>query len=40
MIVEEEILEFSKTTAVVSLSPGDDRPSYSVASYLQQQGYQ
>ena len=39
MNIEEEILKFSKTIAVVGLSPNEDRPSYSVASYLQQQGY-
>ena len=36
---EEQILKFSQTIAVVGLSPKEGRPSYSVASYLQEQGY-
>lgn len=33
------ILADSKTIAVVGLSPDPERPSHSVAAYLQQQGY-
>jgi len=36
---EAEILNSSKTIAVVGLSPKPDRPSYRVASYLKEQGY-
>ena len=32
-------LERVRTIAVVGLSPDPDRPSYSVAMYLQTQGY-
>jgi predicted CoA-binding protein len=39
MGAEEEILTSSKTIAVVGLSLKTDRPSYTVASYLKQQGY-
>jgi len=37
--IEEKILDFSRTIAVVGLSPKPDRPSYKVASYLKEQGY-
>ena len=33
------LLQRIKTVAVVGLSPDPDRPSYSVASYLQENGY-
>jgi len=33
------LLQRVKTVAVVGLSPDPDRPSYSVASYLQENGY-
>ena len=39
MSVGEEILNSSRTIAVVGLSPKTDRPSFIVASYLKQQGY-
>jgi len=39
MSAEEEILNSSRTIAVVGLSPKTDRPSFIVASYLKQQGY-
>ena len=39
MSIEEKILDFSRTIAVVGLSPKPDRPSYKVASYLKEQGY-
>lgn len=39
MSIEEDILNFSETIAVVGLSPKTDRPSHEVAEYLQQQGY-
>ena len=39
MSVEEEILNSSRTIAVAGLSPKEDRPSFTVASYLKQQGY-
>lgn len=35
----QEILEQSKTIAVVGLSANPSRPSYQVAEYLQNQGY-
>ena len=35
----ERILREARTVAVVGLSPRPERPSYGVASYLQQQGY-
>jgi predicted CoA-binding protein len=35
----KEILETSRTIAVVGLSPKEDRPSHRVASYLQAHGY-
>lgn len=35
----EEVLRESKTVAVVGLSPRPNRPSHSVAAYLQRQGY-
>lgn len=35
----QEILDSTKTIAVVGLSNKQDRPSYEVASYLQQAGY-
>ena len=35
----EEILRESKTVAIVGLSPNPDRDSYTVARYLQEQGY-
>jgi predicted CoA-binding protein len=35
----QEILEQSKTIAVVGLSSNPTRPSYGVAEYLQKQGY-
>jgi predicted CoA-binding protein len=34
-----EILTHYKTIAVVGISPKEDRPSYSVASYLKSKGY-
>ncbi|MFQ6057481.1 MAG: CoA-binding protein [Anaerolineae bacterium] len=37
--VIERILKGSQTIAVVGLSPRPDRPSHSVARYLQAQGY-
>ena len=40
MSVEEKILNSSRTVAVVGLSSKPDRPSYRVASYLKEQGYQ
>jgi len=36
---EAEILNSSKTIAVVGLSAKSDRPSYRVASYLKENGY-
>jgi predicted CoA-binding protein len=39
MSAEEEILSFSRVVAVVGLSAKPDRPSYRVASYLKEQGY-
>jgi predicted CoA-binding protein len=35
----KEILIHYKTVAVVGISPKEDRPSYSVASYLKSNGY-
>ncbi|MBI2165906.1 MAG: CoA-binding protein [Chloroflexi bacterium] len=34
-----EILQQSKTIAVVGLSPNAERPSFRVSQYMQQQGY-
>jgi len=39
MRIEEKILDSSRTIAVVGLSSKPDRPSYKVASYLKEQGY-
>jgi predicted CoA-binding protein len=39
MGIEEEILNSSKTIAVVGLSPRRERPSFAVASYLKEQGF-
>lgn len=39
MGIEEEILNSSKTIAVVGLSPRRERPSFTVASYLKEQGF-
>ena len=39
MNTEKEILQASKTIAIVGLSPKEDRPSFTVASYLKQHGY-
>ena len=39
MNTEETILRSSKTIAIVGLSPKDDRPSFTVGSYLKEQGY-
>ena len=39
MDIEEEILNSSKTIAVVGLSPRRERPSFTVASYLKEQGF-
>ena len=39
MSTEDEILNSSRTIAVVGLSPEPDRPSYRVARYLKEQGY-
>lgn len=36
---EEKILKTCRTVAVVGLSPNAERPSFRVASYLQEQGY-
>jgi predicted CoA-binding protein len=36
---EEKILEAYRTVAVVGLSPDVERPSFRVASYLQEHGY-
>jgi len=38
--IEEKILNSCRVIAVVGLSPKPDRPSYKVASYLKEQGYQ
>ena len=40
MSIEEKILNSCRVIAVVGLSPKPDRPSYKVASYLKEQGYQ
>lgn len=40
MSIEQEILKSSKTVAIVGLSPKEDRPSFRVADYLKQRGYQ
>jgi predicted CoA-binding protein len=37
--IEEKILNSSRTVAVVGLSSKPDRPSYKVANYLKEQGY-
>ena len=39
MGIIEEILDNSRTVAVVGLSANPDRPSYRVASYLKERGY-
>jgi predicted CoA-binding protein len=39
MSVEEKILNSSKTIAVVGLSPRKEKPSFTVASYLKEQGF-
>ncbi|MCP4608490.1 MAG: CoA-binding protein, partial [Planctomycetes bacterium] len=39
MSLEEEILNSSKTVAIVGLSPKKDRPSYGGGSYLKEHGY-
>ena len=39
MTVIEDILQNSRTVAVVGLSPDPDRPSYNVAGYLKENGY-
>jgi uncharacterized protein len=39
MSAEEEILSFNRVVAVVGLSAKPDRPSYKVANYLKEQGY-
>lgn len=39
MSTEDEILNSSRTVAVVGLSPRPNRPSYRVARYLKKQGY-
>lgn len=39
MSIEDDILDSSRTIAVVGLSPEPDRPSYRVARYLKKQGY-
>ena len=39
MSIEAEVLRKYRTVAVVGISPRDDRPSYRVARYLQEQGY-
>jgi len=35
----EDVLRSCKTIAVVGISPKEDRPSYTVASYLKSKGY-
>jgi uncharacterized protein len=37
--IEGEILDSSRTVAVVGLSSKPDQPSYKVANYLKEQGY-
>ena len=39
MSIEEEILNSSRTVAVVGASPKADRPSYKVTCYLMEHGY-
>ena len=39
-MLEEKILKEYRTVAVVGLSPDPKRPSYKVASYLAQHGYE
>jgi predicted CoA-binding protein len=39
MGIEQEILNSSKTIAVVGLSPRRERPSFTVANYLKEQGF-
>lgn len=39
MSIEEKILRSSKTIAIVGLSLKEDRPSFTVGSYLKEQGY-
>ena len=39
MSTEKEILNSSRSIAVVGLSPKSDQPSYRVASYLKERGY-
>jgi predicted CoA-binding protein len=39
MAVIEDILNNSRTVAVVGLSPDPDRPSHNVAGYLKENGY-
>jgi len=39
MSAEEQILGSCRVIAVVGLSPKEDRPSYTVARYLQKKGY-
>ena len=40
MNTEQEILKSCKSVAVVGISSDEDRPSYRVSKYLQEQGYQ
>ena len=40
MSTEQEILKTSRVVAVVGLSPKTDWPSYRVASYLKENGYE
>jgi len=40
MSIETDILKSSRVVAVVGLSSNPERPSYRVASYLKEQGYQ
>ncbi|MBM3133122.1 MAG: CoA-binding protein [Chloroflexi bacterium] len=39
MSIEEEILNSSKTVAIVGVSAKEDRPSFTVAKYLKEHGY-